>query len=153
MGNKLYYGLILTIFTGNGKLSKMKKTKSELLHDIENLQSECSKLKDMIFQHEMHAAKACVEVRAANDALTIVKEDAEKYKIWALEFKNKVSELEDDALVDFEEIDFGTGKLYYRINKGSTIVLNELMQALKDAALVVPLTSLVKSIKNNHVRF
>lgn len=135
----------------DGKLRNMKKTKSELLHDIENLQSECSKLKDMIFQHEMHAAKACVDIRAANDAFIIAKEDAEKYKIWALEFKNKVSEL--DALVDFEEIDFGTGKLYYRINKGSTIVLNELMQALKDAALVVPLTSLVKSIKNNHVRF
>lgn len=86
-----------------------KKTKAELLHDVENLQKECDQLKCKILQYEQE-------------------------------------ELKKDTIRQ-HEIDFGTGKLYYMISWGSAIALNELMQALKDAALVVPLHTLIRHIK------
>lgn len=90
-----------------------KKTKNELLHDVENLESECRELKDQVFrlEHELEQAT-----------------------------RGKKTE-------EFGVIDYGTGLLYYHVHKGSAIVLNELMQALKDAALVVPLPTLIKHIK------
>jgi hypothetical protein len=48
------------------------------------------------------------------------------------------------------EIDFGTGKLYYRLENGSSAYLVELMIALKDAAMVVPLQALVKRVQSDH---
>lgn len=48
------------------------------------------------------------------------------------------------------EIDFGTGKLYYRLENGSSAYLVELMLALRDAAMVVPLQTLVKRMQSEH---
>lgn len=45
------------------------------------------------------------------------------------------------------EIDFGTGKLYYSIEPGSAITVNEIMHALSDVAMVVPLTHIAEAIK------
>lgn len=57
------------------------------------------------------------------------------------------------SLADFNEtymkgeIDFGTAKLFYAIEPGGVCIINELMQGLKDAAQIVPLTDLVKAVK------
>lgn len=64
----------------------------------------------------------------------------------SLECKN--IELTEDADIELTEIDFGTGKIMYKIEPFSAITVHELMQALKNAALVVPLASIINGIKN-----
>lgn len=44
-------------------------------------------------------------------------------------------------------IDFGTGTLYYAIKKESAITVKELMQAIRDNAMVVPLQQMTNAIK------
>jgi len=53
----------------------------------------------------------------------------------------------ETVMIAKHEIDFGTGKLYYSIQPGGTILLTELMQALQNAAMVVPLQQIIARIK------
>lgn len=46
-----------------------------------------------------------------------------------------------------KELDFGTGKLFYVVQPGSVILVDELMQALQDIAMIVPLQKVVERIK------
>lgn len=46
-----------------------------------------------------------------------------------------------------ETIDFGTGVLNYTVPQGQSIEVKQLMDALQEAALVVPLSKLINSIK------
>lgn len=46
------------------------------------------------------------------------------------------------------EIDFGTGKLFYSIKKESAMSLNDLMNVITEKSMIVPLQSMVRAIKN-----
>lgn len=117
-----------------------KKTKNELQHDVENLSAECDKLKAKVFELEHHN-----EVISSN--FNVQAKDVDYYIKISDRYKKEIDRLTME-LEKGDVIDYGTGKLHYLIEKGSVMVLNELMQCLKETALVVPLPALIKHIKN-----
>lgn len=84
------------------------------------------------------------ELRITREQLDTQAHDVENLSIENDKLKAKIWQLENNLC----PIDFGTGKLYYMVEKESSAYLNDLIQALKNAALVVPLPALVKSINN-----
>lgn len=91
------------------------------------------------------------ELQQLRTQLAIIKEqfdtqahDVENLSIENGKLKAKIWQLDNNM----RPIDFGTGKLYYLVEKESSAYLNDFVQALKNAALVVPLQVLVRSINN-----
>lgn len=132
---------------------------------VKNGQYSRDEALDCLTEIEFLYKTICSQSEAQSKDYAELAEQADYYKAKgteligeAYEAKNKIENLSREC-TDLKsafyqsaphEIDFGTGKLYYRIHKGSSASLTDLMSALKDAAMVVPLHVLVKRVQSEH---
>lgn len=95
--------------------------------------------------------KADLEKEIANLYARVAVLDSENYKLSdeIRELRSRNIDLLNGFDEDLKEIDFGIGKIHYKIDQSSTLVINDLINALKEEANVTPVTDIVKAIKRS----